>query len=104
MKLVKYALLGLIPLLFSGCIFTEYKTIEVPKYIVRPMPILKTYDCNSSYKFIGLVKEKGFIKVPEKQFKEYINIKKDLEANLEKANNQVKLYLLLNSQIIIKDK
>ena len=93
----------LIPILFIGCTTKDIKTIEVPKYIERPMPILKTYDVNSSYTFKGLKKKNGNILVPIKQFYEYIGVKKDLESALEKANNQVIIYNKL-AKSKIKDK
>jgi len=92
MKFIQLSIIGLSSLLLGGCISTEYKTIEVPKYIERPMPELKVYEVNSSYTFTRLKKENGYIKVPIKQFKEYVGIKMDLEASLEKANNQVRIY------------
>lgn len=103
MKIVRFALIGLIPLLFSGCIFTKYEVVEVPKYIVRPMPQLKIYDIKSSYTFKGLVKEDGYIKVPQKQFTDYVDLKMKLESELEKANDQVKIYNKLADTVIIQE-
>jgi len=80
-------------MIFSGCaMFTEVKVVEVPTYISRPLPILKTYDINSTFKFIGLVKDGNMTKVPTKQFKSYIDLKLRLEKQLEKSNNQVISY------------
>jgi len=98
MKLLRYSLLGLVMFVFSGCISTEYKTIEVPKYIVRPLPELVKYDVNSSFVFKGLIKEGDYIKVPKKQFLDYVGLKAKLETSLEKANKQVDLYNILKNK------
>ena len=120
MRRFKYALIGLFPLLFSGCIFTKYEVIEVPKYITRPMPHLKTYEVNSSFKFKGLVKgqvkngmyvnipnkpltDGWYILVPEQQFLDYTKLKLKIEAGLKKANDQVRIYNKLADDTI-KDK
>ena len=107
MKIVRYVLIGLIPFVLSGCIFTKYETIEKPIYIQQPQPELEVYYINSSFEFQGLVKgtvvegkyinkkaiaDGVYILVPEKQFKDYVNLKIDLETELNKANTQVELY------------
>lgn len=67
------------------------------------MPQLKIYNINSSYIFKGLIKEDGYIKVPQKQFTDYIDLKMKLESNLEKANDQVKIYNQMADTAIIRE-
>ena len=94
MKLMlKFLFVIIFSIVFTGCaIFTETIVVEKPTYIDRPLPNLKKYDVNSTFKFTGLINDGNYTKVPKQQLKNYINIKIELEKQLEKSNDQIDFY------------
>ena len=91
---LKLLLTSLLMLGLGGCaVFTETIVVEKPTYIERPLPKLKVYDVNATFKFEGLINEGNYTKVPKQQLKDFINLKQELEKNLKKSNDQTRFYL-----------